>query len=208
MRTFILAILLSLASVCASAGDEATDATNLNLVRVPILNGIYTIEAPSEWHLEISGDDLTATFAEEPDADGTLIISAPNPAVKDIKEYMRQAAGSLLESFGNGEIVQDEEKEIDGFRAYTVWFSLRANETDFLGWGRTIDFDGVAVQAMTLSTGGKFNSYMQIAEPIFDSYELDVEMVEENIDLLREIGRKVLKSLNVPAKEETPEPAA
>lgn len=204
MRTFILAVVLTAASLCSYASGEESAAVTLNLVRVPILNGIYSVEAPSNWHLEISGDDLTATFAEEPDADGTLIISAPNPAVADIKQYTQQAAKALLDGFGNGEIVQEKEEEIDGFPVYTLWFAFKVDETEFLGWGRTIDFDGVAVQAMTLSTASQFVPYMQIAGPIVDSYELDADMVEENTELLEQIGRKVLKNLGIAVAEAKP----
>lgn len=194
MRRIILAVLMAMAVGTAFAAEEKKD-NPLDLTRVPILDGIYSVEAPGDWHMEVSGDDLTATFAEEPDADGTLVIAAPNPAVKDIKEYTQLAAGALMRAFGNGEIVQEKRDEIDGFPAYTLWFAFKTDDVEFLGWGRTIDVDGIAIQAMTLSTAKNFVPYMQIAGPIFDSYELDADMVSENIDLLEQVGKKVLEDL-------------
>lgn len=193
MRNILSALVLLLCATVVSASESGS------LVRVPVIGGLYTVEAPSDWHLEESGDDLTATFAEEPDADGALVIAAPNPAAPNITDYNRLAANALLATFGNGIIVQEEEGETDGFPSHTLWIEFEVDGAPYLGWSRTIDFDGIAVQAMTLATAGKFVPYMDTAGPILDSYELDPDMVEENIELLSEVGKKVIANFEAVA---------
>ncbi len=141
------------------------------------------------------GADLTAAFSESAGADGTLIIAAPNPSVEDAAAYNRRAAEALLKSFGNGVITKEASTASGARPTHTTWIAFKAGKKAFLGWSRTMEFDGVAVQAMALATMGKFAAFMKTAEPILETCELDADMLKENADLLAEVGQKILAGL-------------
>lgn len=201
MRNFILAmtLLLTTAAACAAEAPPAPE-----LLRIPLIAGLYTVEAPATWRLEESGKDLTATFskaADAPAADGTLIIAAPNPLIRDAAAYNRKAAESLLKTFDNGTITKEESTTENGRPAHTIWFAFKAGHKAFLGWSRTMEFPesntgiNAPVQAMALASMSAFAEFMKTAEPILASCELHPAMLQENTDLLTEVGQKILAAV-------------
>lgn len=205
MRTLLTVAVVILISCCrANAGDEADD-----LVRVPVLDGVYTVEAPGDWHLEVSGDDFTATFSEAPGADGTLVIAPPNPVVDDVREYTNMSIQGLFKAFGNGEIMEENDRNIGKFAAYTAMFGFKVEDNPFMGWARTVDLDGFAVQTIAIVSAKKYVAFMQKAGDIADSFELDVDEAEAFLPELKRVGRKAYDDLekNLMQKGGIPKPA-
>lgn len=190
MRTWILSVVMAFSIGAAVAADGADE-----VVRVPILEGVYSVEAPADWNLDVSGEDLVATFSEKPGADGTFVIAPPNPMAKDIKSYTRMAVTSFLKVFGNGEITDENERKVAGFPAYNALFTFTTDGTPFVGWARTVDIEGYAVQSMAVVSAKNYVGFMEKAGPIADSYELNLDEVEAHLDELKSVGRETMTSL-------------
>lgn len=183
----------------AYAGDAVEE-----VVRVPVLDGIYSVEAPGDWHLEISGEDFTATFSEDIGTDGTLVIAPPNPVVDDVTEYTQMSIKGLFNVFDNGEITEESERNIGKFPSYTASFSFKAQDEPFKGWARTVELDGYAVQAIAVVSAKKAEAFMKKALAIANSYELDVDEADAFLPELKRIGRRSYDELerNLVKKEE------
>lgn len=191
MRRFVIAVVLVIACCWnVYSGDAVED-----VVRVPVLDGIYTVEAPGDWHLEISGDDFTATFSEKPGADGTLVIAPPNPIVDDVKDYTQMSIEGLFNAFGNGEISEENERNVGKFPAYTAVFSFKSGDNPFKGWARTVELDGYAVQAIFVVSEARYDAFMEKARSIANSYELDVDEADAFLPELKRIGRRAYDEL-------------
>jgi hypothetical protein len=186
--------VLTLALFLAAAGTHAAEGES-GLLRIPLIGGLYSVEAPATWHLEESGADLTATLSETKSSRAALVIAAPNPAVADTAEHNRRAAESLLASFADGKITHEQEEIRSGAHAHALWFEFTAADAPFAGWSRTTEYPdaAVAVQAMTIAPAEEFRTFMRSASPVLDSYVLDAAMAEENADLLKEVGEKIIK---------------
>lgn len=198
-KVYLAALLLAMMTGIAAAADGRKGD---DVVRVPVLDGIYSVEAPGEWHVEVSGKDYTATFSEEPGSDGTLVIAPPNPMVEDIEEYTRLSIEGLFRAFGNGDIDEENHDEVGGYPAYTAIFLFKAGDEPFIGWARTIDIEEYAVQAISLTSAKNYVEFMQRAGDIVDSYELDLDEARANSVVLRRIGRQTLHDLKSSAAKE------
>lgn len=181
----MMAVLLAAACLGRAAEDGADE-----LIRVPLLDGMYTVEAPGDWHLEVSGDDFTATFQEAPGADGTLVIAPPNPVVDDIAEYNKMSVESLLHVFGNGEITDENDRKAGRYPASTHMFEFKVEDSPFVGWARTVDIDGYAVQTMAVASPAKYVAFMEKAGAIADSYVIDLDEADGFMAELRRLGRR------------------
>lgn len=194
----VLAVVLAAAAGLRAAEAAPASASAPELLRIPLIGGLYTAEAPADWHLEERGSDLTAAFSGPAGAgssSGTLIIAAPNPLIEieDAAACNRRAAESLLKSFRNGVVTKEETADLGGRPAHTVWIAFKAGEKAFLGWSRTVGIDGGPMQAMAMAPMGGFAEFMKTAEPIFTSCEVDPDRLRANENLLTEIGRKILE---------------
>lgn len=205
MRRFVIAAVMGIACCWGAYSGDAVE----DVVRVPILDGIYSVDAPGDWHLEISGDDFTATFSEKPGADGTLVIAPPNPVVDDVKEYTQMSIEGLFNAFDNGEIIEESEKKLGRYPSYTATFSFKSRDSAFKGWARTVELDGYAVQAIMVVSAGKFDTFAETARSIANSYELDVDEADAFLPELKRIGRRSYDELekNLIKKKEEREAA-
>lgn len=198
-KILMLAVLMTACCWGVKAGEDAETgdaaATEIaGMVRIPILHGIYTVEAPEEWHLEVSGVDFTATFSEGAmpmGPDGTLVITPPNPVVDDVKLYTKLSVQGIMNYFEDGEVVEEDDKNIGKFPSFAATFKFKAEDTPYMGWSRTIEMDGYAVQMITLAAEAKFASFMETALAIADSYVLDVDEADAFAPELKRLGRRI-----------------
>lgn len=202
MRMILAAILILTSISFRAFAAEGVAET----IRVPVLDGVYSVEAPEEWHLEISGEDFTATFKERPDGDAALVIAPPNPVVDDIAEFTKMAVQGVFNAFDSGEFKDEDDKNIGKFPAYATTFTFKVGDAEFSGWARTIDFDGFAVQTMAAS---KNPAFMEAALQIADSYVLDMDEADLLMPQLKRLGRRaydeIEKNAQKPEKEKADE---
>ncbi len=188
--------VLTLALFLAATGVRAAEGGSA-LLRIPLIGGLYTVEAPGDWHLEERGSDLTAAFSAEKDSPAALVIAAPNPAISDAAGHSRLVAAALIAPFGSGKITHEQEEIRDETRAHALWFDCEtASRIPFRGWVRTTVHPdaGASVRTAAVAPAENFDAFMRSIRPILDSYELDAAMAKENTDLLREVGEKIIES--------------
>jgi hypothetical protein len=183
MRKFYLLAAVALVSgMVAMAGDAA------ETVRIPLLNGIYSVEAPGDWYMEQSPDGESAYFATAMGADSMLVFSAPNPTIEgDIEAYAEKQREVLFKTMGGGEIIRQDKKEFKGYPAIFAHVSVPGGQ----GLMNVFDVDGAAVLCLVLSPDGEFDEFIGDAIEIIDSYEIDEGVLEDNMDLLKELGEKI-----------------
>ncbi len=191
-------VFLMLFVIAAGAGFTARAGevdNELDLVRVPLLEGMYSVEAPGNWRVTVSAEDYTATFSEPGGKGGTLVIAPPNPEVDDLKDYTQLSVKALTKTFGGGQIMEEKRRTLDGIPAYYCIFMFKSNNEEFLGWAGTSKNSGYGVHAIAAASAEKYPAFMISAGKILESYELDKEETHLHRDKLVELGRKSYEDL-------------
>ncbi len=197
LRGVILVVAaMAAVTVGCGAGVRAGEAgVDMDMVRVPLLEGVYSVEAPGNWRVTVSADDYTATFSEPDGKGGTLVIAPPNPEVDDLKDYTQLSVKALTKSFGGGQIMEEKRRTLDGIPAYYCIFMFKSNNEEFLGWAGTSKNSGYGVHAIAAASAEKYPAFMVTAGKILESYELDQDEVALHHDKLVELGRKSYEDL-------------
>lgn len=190
MRSFLMAVaFVVLCGVSAQAG----------MVRVPLLNGVYSVEAPAEWYVEQQDDGTGVTFAPEKGAPSMVVITAPNLDVgNEIGEYAGVQMGLLFKQIGGGEITGEEEGETDGNPSIFFSFSIPVGDTTLEGKANVVNYDGAAVLFVALAPAALEAEFLPIAGAIIDSYQLHPEAIKQQAAVIKQVSDKI----NAKIKEE------
>lgn len=183
MRSFLVALaLVALCGVSAQAG----------MVRVPLLNGVYSVEAPAEWYVKQEDDGTGVTFTPEKGAPAMVLITAPNLDVGDeIGEYAGVEMGLLFKNLGAGEITGEEEGKTDGYPSIAFSFSIPANGTTLEGRANVVNYNGAAVMFIVLAPADILDEFLPIAAAIIDSYQVHPEAIKEQQDVVKSVSDKI-----------------
>lgn len=185
-KTMLLAAAL-IATLAVPAFAEET-------VRVPMLNNVYSVEAPAEWIVE-QNEHGQARFTPEEGSPYSIVFFPPNPDVEgEIAEYAGIVTGALLGQIG-GEIGEEEELDFDGRDGLMFEFAIPADGGTLLGIGMVVDFDGYGVLCLATGPEEDIEEFIEIAGEIMGSYMINEEAVRENADLLQEIADQLVKEL-------------
>lgn len=160
--------------------------------RVPLLNGVYSLEAPANWWVEQEKDGTGVTFSPEKDSPKAIFITAPNVTIgDDYAEYAGVQMGILFKALGGGEITGEEEGETDGYPSIAFAFSIPAGDTTVEGRANVVNFDGAAVIFLVIAPADDIDEFLPIAGEVIDSYQIHPEAIETNAKVIAEVSEKI-----------------
>ncbi len=195
MRKLLFASLAAfLFCVCvARAADTA---------RIPLLNGIYSLEAPTDWHVEQEPEGQSVMFSPEQGASQMVVVTAPNITVgDDYAEYAGIQIGILFKLMGGGKVTAEEKGETDGFPSVAFSFSIPSGDSTIEGRANVVDFDGAAVLFIAICPADQLDEFLPAAGDIIDSYQLHPEAIEENKQVLADVAEKINQEIKDKLKQ-------
>ena len=184
-KFFLLMTFFALIAASALAGQTT---------RVELLNGVYSVIAPNNWHVEEADNGAFVAFSPTGGSPMSVLFTAPNPTVEgEIAEYAGVIMGVLFNSLGGGQVTYEEETDLDGHPAIMFHFTI----ADELAGGLAIvcDIEGYAVLTIALAPTEDLEEFLETAVPIMASLEIDLDEAEDNRDLLESLAESLLEEL-------------
>lgn len=186
-RTVLPLVIFAMFATAGWAGETA---------RVPLLNGVYSVEAPSDWYVEQEDSGGSTTFAPTKGAPNMVLFIAPNPLVEgEIAKYAGLMMGMVFKKFGGGAVTAEEEGEFKGHPSIMFHFAIPAGDDSYQGLANVFDIDGYAIICIAMAPGSQLKSFWEQAGPIIESYEFNADAAEENHDVLVDLAKQAFSDI-------------
>ncbi|MCD8352621.1 MAG: hypothetical protein LUC93_18620 [Planctomycetaceae bacterium] len=167
-------------------------ANAAEVVRVPLMDGVYSVASPDDWWLEEEADGSAVTFAPTANSPTQVIFSAPNTKVDgDHADYANLQMGMIFAMLDGGEITSEEDTTFSGRPCQTFAFTVPFGPGHIEGIGRAIDVGGAVAMMLALSPDDLAEEFLPRAREIMDTFELDQEAFENNRARLDELSERV-----------------
>ncbi|MCD8138612.1 MAG: hypothetical protein LUE17_02340 [Planctomycetaceae bacterium] len=187
MRKLALALMLTLAATCAVSA-AAGESMRLNFVK-----GLYSVNVPANWYVDIDASDSTLTIAQGVDPTAArVIIAIPSPQMANrLDEYARLAATSFINALGGGRIVQDKgERDEHG-----VIFRTESSSLPFVGAVHTIRDGNNAILTIFLTPERDYERSKDWAAVILDSLRVDGRAIEQQTAFITRQAENLIRDL-------------
>ncbi|MCD8351248.1 MAG: hypothetical protein LUC93_11630 [Planctomycetaceae bacterium] len=185
MRKLALALILTLAATVPLAAGES--------VRLNFVKGLYSVNVPSNWYVDIDASDSTLTIAQgiEPTAP-RVIVAIPNPKMANqLDDYARLAATSFINALGGGNIVQDKGERNE----HGIIFRAEASGMPFVGAVHTIRDNGYAILTIFLTRESDYDRSKEWASVVLDSLRVDARAVEQQTAFITRQADNLIRDL-------------
>lgn len=192
MRTMFLAVLL-LAAVGVAVADDDVSGVH----RVPLLDGVYSVEVPSAWWIHEIGPHEGAVVSETQTSPYKLLISTPVPGIRDLPAYTHLALADACAKIGGTGILLGEGLQVDDDQAsiQAVFTVIGKNGEKLGGMLDVVEIAGHAVTLMAVGPAEGFGEFLPKAEAIFNTYEIDADKLDDHHEELEQIGREIVKEM-------------
>lgn len=186
---------------CAASGEADAPMEPATVVR-SLMNGLFSLDVPETWHIEIDEGGLGVVLSEFPGSPRTVAISAPNPLVgaDDLASYAEAVAKAAFDAFENGEIIGTGDNPFKGNPARAATFRAEAPDGPVVGLAGAMFFDGFAVSMLVCGPQRDFDAFINQAGIMLETFELDHELAQRKRDELADIGRTIIDDLEKSAE--------
>lgn len=182
MRARLL-VFVAVVVACFSVGAEEP-------VVVPMLDGMCAVVAPDTWTVTEDPTYKATVFKDAPDSECALVIAPPNP-VLNANQLASMELVSLSLALGGQEVIEAVLGEFDGRTRMRVHFCAPMGDDMLVGLMHLTYVGDYVVMATATAPDKKFDEFIEVAERIMESYEIDEAILATRAAELREVGEKL-----------------
>lgn len=201
MRTWLLLAALLLAPTVSAAGEE-------DLSRLILLDRLYSVVAPTDWHYDIDEETGTVAFTNREGSLDHLLVTVPNP---NVKGELKKCVAAYLDLFKSvyktdAEVLITEGGDFGGYPSLTVGFAApNREEAMYMGIASAVDIKGFGVTFFAVSTADDYDAFMDTASGVIDSYTVNEGIMRARARQLAALGdildERLAASVGGPVKE-------
>lgn len=203
-RTWVFMLLLFLAPVQALPAEEASSEAaatddDTSLSRLILMDRLYSVVMPTNWHYDIDAHTGSVTFFEQEGSPNHLLITIPNP---NIKGEIQDAVAKYLDYFRatykmDVETLVTDASVYGDYPSYTVGFAApNSEEATYTGIINAIDIKGYGVVFMAISSTDEYDAFMEAASGIMDSYSVNEGIMRSRARQLAAFGDVLAQHLD------------
>lgn len=194
---FIVVFPINAFAAEAEADSPPAPAPQPEIITRQLMNGLFSLDVPETWHIEIAEDGRGVVLSEFPGSPSTIALSAPNPevGVEELAGYAEATARMAINSVGDGEIVGTNNNPFKGNPARAAVFKAEGPNESFFGLVGAMYFDGFSVAMLVCGPQKDFNAFIATAGAALESYELNHEQAEKKRAELSAVGKVILADL-------------
>lgn len=171
-------------------------ANAAEVIRVPLMDGVYSVASPDDWWLEEEADGSAVTFAPTENAPTQVIFSAPNTKVEgDHADYANLQMGMIFAILDGGEITMEEDATFSDRPCQNFAFTVPFGPGTIEGIGRAIDLGGAVALMLALSPDDLAGEFLPRAREIMDSFELNQAAFDKHRARLDDLSERVIAEL-------------
>lgn len=185
MRNTALALILFLAATASLAAGES--------MRLNFVKGLYSVNVPANWYIDVDTGDSTLSIAQGPDAASPrVIIAIPNPRTNgSLGDYAVMAANSFMNAFSGGTIMENKDNK-DG---HGVIFRANASGVPFVGAVQTLRHNNYAILTVFLTRQSDYERTKEWAGIVLDSLRINDNALERQTAFVSAQADNLLKDL-------------
>lgn len=185
MRNTALALILFLAATASLAAGES--------MRLNFVKGLYSVNVPANWYIDVDTGDATLSIAQGPDAASPrVIIAVPNPRMADsLGDYATMAANSFVNALGGGQITENK----DNSQGHGILFRTNSSGVPFVGAVQTLRHGDYAILTVFLTRQSDYERTKEWAGIVLDSLRINDNALDKQTAFVSTQADNLLKDL-------------
>lgn len=182
MRTLLSAVVL--AALTFSAACFGAEQTKI----VPVGRGAYSVEAPDDWSGPPNAPYLSVTLSDKLISKCALSLAAPNPVLHS-GQLISMELATLSKGGVDAEIITGVMDRKNGMVRLRVHFAAPLDDKEALvGLMHVVTVGDFSIMMIATAPDSLFDAFIEKAEAVMESIQVDVDELEKNRGEYVEIG--------------------